>query len=214
MLKILVCEDDLHIAEMISYVLKDNYDVTVVHNGLDAIDELDDTKFNLIITDIVMPNLDGYELLDYLNDVNDKTPTLILSSLNSETNQIDGYKYDIEDYMVKPFNAELFKSKVNKIMSRLYNINSSGVNINEESLTVTFGDDVVEFTPIEFSVFYHLFINKGKYCSKYDMLDLFWNDEAGDRVVDYTVKRIRKKLGSHASKIITKTKVGYKYDEK
>ncbi|MFV0425351.1 MAG: response regulator transcription factor [Bacilli bacterium] len=213
MLKILVCEDDLHIAEMIHFVLKDKYNVTVVNNGLDAIDVLEEEKFHLIITDIVMPNLDGYELLDYLKDVGDKTPTLILSSLNSETNQIDGYKYNIEDYMVKPFNAELFKNKVITIMGRLYNIGNDDVGVDEENLTVTYESDVIEFTPIEFSVFYHLFINKGKYCSKYDMLDLFWSEDAGDRVVDYTIKRIRKKMGKYANKIVTKTKVGYKYEE-
>ncbi len=213
MLKILVCEDDLHIAEMIHFVLKENFEVKVVHNGLDAIDLLEENSFNLIITDIVMPNVDGYELLDYLKDVGDKTPILILSSLNSETNQLDGYKYDIEDYIVKPFNAELFKSKIDKIMSRLYNFNSEGVGIDEESMTVTYGEDVVELTPIEFSVFYHLYLNRGKYCSKFDMLDLFWGEDAGERVVDYTIKRIRKKMGDHATKIVTKTKVGYKYEE-
>lgn len=213
MLKILVCEDDQHIAEMISYVLKDQFDVTVVSNGLDAIDILEENHFHLIITDIVMPNVDGYELLDYLKDVGDKTPTLILSSLNSETNQVDGYKYDIEDYIVKPFNAELFKSKVSKIMSRIYNVEEDGVRIDEENLSVTFDGTVVEFTPIEFSVFYHLFLNKGNYCGKYDMLEMFWGEDAGERVVDYTIKRIRKKMGEHSSKILTKTKVGYKYDE-
>ncbi len=214
MLKILVCEDDLHIAEMIHYVLKDKFDVTVVNNGLDAIDVLEEKSFHLIITDIVMPNVDGYELLDYLKDVSDKTPTLILSSLNSETNQIDGYKYDIEDYIVKPFNADLFKSKVEKIMSRIYNVESEGVSVNEESLTVAFDGDVIEFTPIEFNVFYHLFLNRGKFCSKFDMLELFWGEDAGERVVDYTIKRIRKKMGKYSTKIVTKTKVGYKYDEK
>lgn len=213
MLKILVCEDDLHIAEMISYVLKDKFDVTVVHNGLDAIDTLEETAFHLIITDIVMPNVDGYELLDYLKDVGDKTPTLILSSLNSETNQIDGYKYDIEEYIVKPFNAELFKNKVEKIMSRIYNIEDSGVGIDTEGMSVTYGEDKIEFTPVEFNVFYHLFVNKGKFCSKYDMLEMFWGEDAGERVVDYTIKRIRKKMGVYSDKIVTKAKVGYKYDE-
>lgn len=213
MLKILVCEDDLHIAEMIHYVLKDKFDVTVVNNGLDAIEVLEENAFHLIITDIVMPNVDGYELLEYLKDVSDKTPILILSSLNSETNQLDGYKYDIEDYIVKPFNAELFQSKVEKIMSRLYNVESDGVSIDEESLTVTYDGTVIEFTPIEFNIFYHLFVNRGKFCSKFDMLELFWGEDAGERVVDYTIKRIRKKMGDYSTKIVTKTKVGYKYDE-
>ncbi len=213
MLKILVCEDDIHVAEMIKYVLKDKYEVTVTSNGLEAIDVLEEEAFHLIITDIVMPNLDGYELLDYLKDVGDKTPVVILSSLNSETNQIDGYKYNIEEYIVKPFNAELFEKKVATILNRLYSLADEGVVVDENNLTVKIGNDNIEFTPIEFKLFYHLFINKGKYCSKQDMLMLFWEEDSNDRVVDYTVKRVRKKLGKHAARIKTKAKVGYKYEE-
>lgn len=213
MLKILVCEDDLHIAEMIHFVLKDNYEVTVVNNGLLAIDLIEENSFHLIITDIVMPNVDGYELLDYLKDVGDKTPVIILSSLNSETNQIDGYKYEIEEYIVKPFNAELFKNKVETILNRLYSLTSEGVAVDEVNLTATFDNEKIEFTPIEFKVFYHLFVNKGKYCSKYDMLYMFWGEESNDRVVDYTIKRIRKKMNKYATHIKTKAKVGYMYEE-
>ncbi len=211
MLKILVCEDDVHVAEMINYVLKERYDITIVSNGLDAIDLLESQAFHLIITDIVMPSLDGYELLEYLKDVADTTPVVILSSLNSETNQIDGYKYDIEDYIVKPFNAELFEKKVEKITNRLYSFSSNDVIVNENNLSVTIRGTIIEFTPIEFKVFYHLFVNKNRYCNKFDILLLFWGDVNNDRVVDYTIKRIRNKLKDYSHYIVTKAKVGYMY---
>lgn len=213
MLKILVCEDDVHVAEMIKYVLQSKYEIVVVHNGLDAIDLLEENAFHLIITDIVMPSLDGYELLNYLSDVDDKTPTILLSSLNSESNQIDGYKYNIEEYIVKPFNATLFEKKIDTIINRIYTMTSSGVTINVDNLTASFDNGEIEFTPIEFKLFYHLFINKGKYCSKYDILMLFWGDDSNERVVDYTIKRIRKKLGKYSNYIVTKTKVGYMYSD-
>ncbi len=213
MIKILVCEDDVHVAEMIKYVLKKNYDITIVQNGLDAIDLLETEGFHLIITDIVMPSLDGYELLRYLEDVDDHTPVVILSSLNSETNQIDGYKYDIEDYIVKPFHAGLFEKKIDKIINRIYSFDSSDTVVNENNLSVKIKGFEIEFTPIEFKVFYHLFINNGKYCSKYDILMLFWGEANNERVVDYTIKRIRKKMGEYSDYIVTKAKVGYMYKD-
>ncbi len=215
MLNILVIEDEKVTNDLITFKLKnEGYDVVQAYDGDTAIQVLNRMKFHLVITDIVMPGKDGYDILDHIKNNNIDTISVILSSLSSEMDQLKGYNYQIDDYMTKPFNIELLVKKINLLIKRVYNYyQDTELKYNENALLVNY--EKITFSAKEFSVLEYLYSNQLKYCSKEDIFDYVWEgcEETSIRVVDYTIKRIRKKLGKNSTFIQTKIGIGYKYDE-
>lgn len=215
MLNILVIEDEKVTNDLITFKLKsEGYDVVQAFDGDTAIQVLNRMKFHLVITDIVMPGKDGYEVLDYIKNNNIDTISVILSSLSGELDQLKGYNYQIDDYMTKPFNIELLAKKINLLIKRVYNYyKETELKYDENALLID--NEKIAFSTKEFEVLEYLYSNKLKYCSKEDIFDHVWEGAEGTsiRVVDYTIKRVRKKLGENSTFIQTKIGVGYKYDE-
>lgn len=216
MFNILVVEDEKVTNDLITYNLKEaGYEAIQAFNGAEAINLIKRFKFHLIITDIVMPEKDGYDLLRKIEDIHSESiPAVILSALSTDIDQLKGYEYSIEDYISKPFNSEILKKKINSIMKRLYNYTAeTRIDYNEQS--VKFSDQTISLSTKEFEVFEYLFVNKLKFCSKEEIYDYVWEGQENTsiRVVDYTVKRIRKKFEEHKNVIVTKVGVGYKYEE-
>lgn len=215
MFNILVIEDEKITNDLITYNLKEQgYSVVQAFDGERAIETLQRMKFHLIITDIVMPGKDGYGVLEFLANNNSDVPTIILSALSSEVDQLKGFNYKIDDYITKPFNIDILTTKVNLLIKRVYNYHkTTELKYDENALYI--GSEKISFSTKEFEVLEYLYSNKLKFCSKEDIFDYIWegNEDTSIRVVDYTVKRIRKKLGDNSGFIKTKVGVGYKYEE-
>lgn len=217
MYNILVVEDDKVNNDLLTYHLKENeYEVIQAFDGKEAIEMLQRFHFHLVLTDIMMPNKDGYELLQYMQDNRYDIPIVLITSLNSDYDYLKGYTFKIEDYITKPFNADIVTIKVQIILDRIYGL--------LESTKLSYGDrkfiingEEFEFSNKEFLVFEFLYTNKLKYMSKEAIFEYAWEDDEEEtnlRVVDYTVKRIRKKLGEKYRDLIkTKVGLGYKYEE-
>lgn len=215
MIKILVVEDEPITNQMVCSLLEQLRPCKVVaaFDGQEAIDILMEETFQLVITDIVMPEVDGFELIEYMNDVKLKTPVVVLTSLSGEKDLIKGYNYPIEDYLLKPIKVDIWKARINNILKKLYPMDDS-VRLDSDNLSVVIGEDIVTLTRNEFQIFEYLYSRNGKVCNKLEMFDYFWGVESdlSERVVDDTIRRIRKKLDGYQYLIKTKSGVGYYYE--
>lgn len=215
MFNILVIEDEKVTNDLITFKLKnEGYEVVQAFDGETAIEVLKRMNFHLVITDIVMPGKNGYDVLEFIKLENINTISVILSSLSGDVDQLKGFNYQIDDYLTKPFNVDVLAHKINLLIKRVYNYyRTTELKYDENMLLVN--NDKIAFSAKEFEVLEYLYSNKLKYCSKEDIFDYVWEgaEDTSIRVVDYTIKRIRKKLGNHSYFIQTKIGVGYKYDE-
>lgn len=217
MFSILLVEDDQVIADLVKFILKDTGKITHATNGMIALDIVESNPdFDLIISDIVMPTMDGYELLSALDDLPQKYPVVMLTALAGDKEQLIAYEHRIEDYITKPFTALLFKKKIETILRRLYPSAGSSqlfvFNDDEKQLYVL--DVSLQLTATEYDLLHFLQLNNGRFFNKEDLLERFWDEDIYDpRVVDQRIKRIRSKLGDNAYVIETKYKVGYRYNE-
>ncbi len=215
MLNILVIEDEKVTNDLITFKLKaEGYDVIQAFDGETAVEVLRRMNFHLVITDIVMPGKDGFEVLEFIKSENIQTTSVILSSLSGDMDQLKGFNYQIDDYLTKPFNVDVLVHKINLLIKRVYNYyKETELRYDENALLID--NEKIMFSTKEFDVLEYLYTNKLKYCSKEDIFDYVWEgaEDTSIRVVDYTIKRIRKKLDNHSDFIQTKIGVGYKYAE-
>ncbi len=217
MLKLLLVEDDKISSDVMKNLLEKKIQCQVDQavDGEQAINFLNEKEYNLIISDIVMPNLDGWELLAYLRENNVSTPIVMLTALNGESDQLRGYDYEIEEYVIKPINPDIFIKKIKSIINRIYKTDQR-LQVYPERYSVMIEDREIVLPKKEFKVFNYLYERAGTICPKVDIHEEFWgnDDEVSDRVVDYTIRRIRNHFGDERDVIKTKVGVGYYYDVK
>lgn len=214
MLKFLLVEDDRISSNVMKNLLEKNITCKVqqAKNGEEAIKKLRKNEYDLIISDIVMPNMDGWELLEFLQSEKISVPVIVLTALNGENDQLRGYDYDIEEYISKPINPDIFIKKVQSIIHRIYKTDDR-VKVYPELYTVQIDDQEIKLPKKEFNVFFHLYERAGTICPKSEIHKEFWSkSSSGDRVVDYTIRRIRNHFGEDREMIKTKVGVGYYYD--
>lgn len=215
MYKILIVEDEKIVNNVLKTILETHLDVKVYQafDGEVACDLVINEHLDLIITDIVMPGVDGWEFIEYMNDIELNIPIIITSSLSSRNDQIKGYNLNIEDYLTKPIDEELWILKIKTILERIYP-KSDDILVDSSTLTLTIYDLEVPLTLKEFEVFNYLYMHENMVCAKCDILDKFWGEDLdiSERVVDHTISRIRSKLGKYGDMIKTKPKVGYYFE--
>lgn len=216
MLKLLLVEDDKISSNVMKSLLEKKImcKVEQAKNGEEAIKKLCKCEFDLIISDIVMPNMDGWELLEFLQEENIATPIILLTALNGESDQLRGYDYGIEEYVSKPINPDIFIKKVRSIINRIYKTDSR-VQVYPERYVVVIDGQSLKLPKKEFMVFNYMYERAGTICPKADLYQEFWTKKSSsDRVVDYTIRRIRNHFGDDRDIIKTKVGVGYYYDVK
>ncbi len=217
MLKLLLVEDDKISSDVMKNLLEKKIQCSVdqADNGEKAVQLINEKEYNLIISDIVMPNFDGWELLAYLRENNVATPIVMLTALNGESDQLRGYDYEIEEYVIKPINPDIFIKKIKSIINRIYKTDQR-VQVYPERYSVMIEEREIVLPKKEFKVFNYLYERGGTICPKVDIHNEFWgqDEEVSDRVVDYTIRRIRNHFGDDRDVIKTKVGVGYYYDVK
>lgn len=214
MASILIVEDE----EAINQLVKRNLELvghkpTSVFNGEDAIFEMQQKSYDLIILDIMLPGYDGYEVIQQGN----KTPTIFLTAKTSLTDRMKGFSMGADDYMTKPFEMLELLARVEAVLRRTQKKESSfeegNVTINFESRQVFSGLQLVECTPKEYELLEVLVNNRNIALSRDRLLDLVWgyDFEGGTRTVDVHIQKLRKKLGWE-EKIKTVYKLGYRLE--
>lgn len=223
--KILVIEDDKHISKLVKYNLeKAGYDSTVVEDGEEALDILSKQGVDLIILDIMLPEMDGFEVCRLIkqNPKLKNIPIIMLTAKGEEVDRIVGLELGADDYVVKPFSPRELVLRIKAILKRgkieespkdIIERGSLVINVSKHRVTVN--NKEVELTPIEFKLLVTLVERKGRIQSRDQLLSDVWDMHADvfTRTVDTHIKRLREKLGKIGNQIETVRGLGYRFKE-
>jgi DNA-binding response OmpR family regulator len=219
MLKILIAEDDRELRQLFSHVLtKNGYAVKGVSNGKEALDAMDNDYFDLVITDIMMPVLDGYELVRQLRDTGNITPVLMITAKDAFDDMSQGFVSGTDDYMVKPVNVNEMLLRVKALLRRAQMINDRrqvvGNTVMElDSLTVTTDTESMVLPQKEFMLLYKMLSYPGKIFTRNQLMYEIWgyDNESDTHTVDVHIGRLRERFRNNTDfKIVTMRGVGYK----
>lgn len=219
MLKILIAEDDKELRQLFSHVLtKNGYSVKGVTNGEEALDALSNDFFDLIISDIMMPVMDGYELVRSLRESGNITPVLMITAKDSFDDMRSGFLAGSDDYMIKPVNVNEMVLRVQALLRRAQMISERrqviGNTVMEiDSLTVTTENETVILPQKEFMLLYKMAASPGKIYTRHQLMDDIWgyDNESDTHTVDVHIGRLRDRFrDSKDFKIVTMRGVGYK----
>lgn len=212
-MRILVVEDEKHLNRIISEAVEDEgYSVDSCYNGLEALEYLECADYDVIILDIMMPKMNGLELVRRLRDRGDSTPVLFLTARDAVADRVEGLESGGDYYLTKPFDFQELMAVV-RVMTRKYTGNRSNVytiadlSLDSNSKTVTRAGKNIELTAKEFSLLEYMMRNKGVVLSREMIENNLWNYdyEGGTNVVDVYVGYLRKKMDTGFSQKLIHT---------
>ena len=219
MLKILIAEDDRELRQLFSHVLiKNGYRVTGVANGQQALDALDTDYYDMIISDIMMPVMDGYTLVRMLRESGSTTPVLMITAKDAFDDMRLGFQSGVDDYMVKPINVNEMVLRVGALLRRAQMINERRQGIGDtvlecDSLTVLTEGETTVLPQKEFMLLYKMAAFPGRIFTRQQLMDEIWgyDSESDTHTVDVHIGRLRDRFrDSKDFKIVTIRGVGYK----
>ena len=219
MLKILIAEDDRELRQLFSHVLtKHGYTVNGVSDGQQALDAMDSDYFDLLICDIMMPVMDGYELVSQLREVGNTTPVLMITAKDAFDDMRMGFLSGTDDYMVKPVNVNEMVLRVQALLRRAQMINDRRQTIGNtvlecDSLTVTSEGESFVLPQKEFMLLYKMAAFPGRIFTRQQLMDEIWgyDSDSDTHTVDVHIGRLRDRFrNSPDFKIVTIRGVGYK----
>ena len=219
MFSILVVEDDEILNKMIGVKLRqESYSVFAAFDGVQALDVLDREHIDLIISDIMMPNMDGYELIRELRDAAYTIPILIVTARNQMEDMEKGFQAGTDDYMIKPVNLKEMVLRVKALLRRSQIANEKKLVIGStildyDALTIKTKEGDFEMPPKEFYLLFKLLSYPNKIFTRQELMDEIWgmDSEVDDRTVDSHIKKLRRKFENCIDfEIITIRGLGYK----
>lgn len=222
MFKILIAEDDADLRDLFRKVLvKSGYAVMGVSNGKEALDAIDKEYFDLIISDIMMPVLDGYELVSTLREAGNNIPVLTITAKDAFDDMRMGFLSGMDDYMVKPVNVNEMVLRVGALLRRAQIINERKLVIGNtimecDSLTVHFNSESLVLPQKEFMILYKMASYPGRIFTRQQFMDDIWgyDSESDTHTVDVHIGRLREKFKNNSDfRIITIRGIGYKVEK-
>ena len=219
MFKVLIAEDDSELRQLFSHVLiKNGYSVTGVCNGKEALDALDKGYYDLIISDIMMPEMDGYELVSSLRTAGYSIPVMMITAKDAFDDMRMGFVSGTDDYMVKPVNVNEMVLRVGALLRRAQMINDrrlviGGTVMECDSLTVTWDGQSAVLPQKEFMLLYKMASFPGRIFTRQQLMDDIWgyDSDTDTHTVDVHIGRLRDRFrDSKDFKIVTMRGVGYK----
>lgn len=223
--RILIVEDDASISYILSYSLKkDGYDIRCAYKGKEALELMESFNPNLIILDIMLPDMSGFEICKIVS-VKYKMPVLMLTARNDVEDKVLGLELGADDYITKPFDIREVKARVRTSLRRIedmYTIQnedneiiyiSPKIKVDKRSREVFKNDKTVELKPKEYDLLVAFCENKNRAFTREQLLDMVWDMdyEGGLRTVDVHVQRLRKKLDEDGEQSIIETVFGIGY---
>ncbi len=224
--KILIVDDERNIAELLAlYLEKEGYDTKEVHDGREALIVAETMKPSLILLDLMLPGMDGYQICSEIRKTS-KVPIIMLTAKGETFDKVLGLELGADDYIVKPFDTKEVVARVKAVLRRYETdtpadknvLSYPNLEINISNYSVHYYGKSIEFPPKEFELLSYLAQNANRVFTREQLLDRIWGYEyVGDtRTVDVHVKRIREKL-NHAEDtwgVLTVWSVGYKFGKK
>lgn len=217
MYNILVVEDEIAIAELIELNLKKaGYNCEYVLDGAKAAMKLEEQKYDLVLLDIMLPEINGYELLEYIKPT--KTPVIFISAKETVEDRVKGIKMGADDYIVKPFDISEVLARAEMVLRR-YGKGSNllkfkNIEVNQDTMEVRRAGEKIMLTPKEYELLVFLIQNKNNLLFREDLFEQVWETEyvGNSRTLDLHIQRLRKKLDLK-NEIKTVFKMGYKLTE-
>ena len=226
---ILIVDDDTNIAELISlYLTKECFDTHMVHDGEQALTAFDTFEPNLILLDLMLPGIDGYQVCREIR-AKSSTPIIMLSAKGEIFDKVLGLELGADDYMEKPFDSKELVARAKAVLRRYKSSNAPTENPNDKCVeytdltinltnySVIYMGHTVEMPPKELELLYFLASSPNHVFTREQLLDQIWGYEyIGDtRTVDVHIKRLREKIKDHAAwRLSTVWGIGYKFEVK
>ncbi|MDD4311679.1 MAG: response regulator transcription factor [Eubacteriales bacterium] len=217
--KILVVEDDIDLNNLIRTVLEGKgHEVFSAQNGKIALDTLDTTHIDLIISDIMMPQLDGFSMLTDLRQANMEMPVLLITAKGSLADKSKGFSSGADDYMVKPIDIKELELRVNALLrrSRIANerrLRMEDVILDADTLTVTKDQDVQILSPKEFYLLFKLLSYPGRVFTRFEIMSEIWgyDSESDEKTINVHISKLRSRFENWPEfEILTIRGLGYK----
>jgi two-component system alkaline phosphatase synthesis response regulator PhoP len=225
--KILVIEDEPTLARLLSYnMTQEGYETTVADNGAEGLQIALQRNFDLLILDLMLPGMNGFEILTKLRQNGIRTPVIILTARNAEEEVVQGLKHGADDYITKPFGVAELLARISAVLRRSQNeelrqndsdekvIAAGELSIYPEKYEVVVGGESVPLRPKEFEVLLYLVQRPGMVITRDDLMNVVWGFDyiGGQRTVDVHVSSLRKKLelSQQSVRIESIRGVGYK----
>lgn len=222
-MRLLIVDDEARIRMMIrKYAGFEGYDVDEADNGMTAVSMCREKHYDLVIMDVMMPELDGFSAVREIRK-QDRVPVIMLSARGEEYDRIHGFELGVDDYVVKPFSPRELMMRIAAILKR------SGNSTGMDDDTVTIGDLKVDFTarrvsvagkelelsPKEYDLLFYMVRNRGIALTREKLLSNVWGYDffGDDRTLDTHIKLLRKQLGPCAEMITTLRGVGYRFEK-
>ena len=219
MFKILIAEDDRELRQLFSHILtKNGYLVKGVSNGQEALEAMDKDYYDLIISDIMMPVLDGYELVRLIRNAGNNTPVMMITAKDAFDDMQRGFVSGTDDYMIKPININEMVLRVGALLRRAQMINERKLVVGKtilelDSLSVYTENENFVLPQKEFMLLYKMASFPGKIFTRHQLMDEIWgyDNESDTHTVDVHIARLRDRFKNNTDfKIVTMRGVGYK----
>ncbi|MFN3975760.1 MAG: response regulator transcription factor [Aquificaceae bacterium] len=219
MIRILVVEDDKDLAELIAYNLKkEGYQVDIALKGTDAISYLESQVPDLLLLDVMLPDLDGFKVAQYVRNTYDykDLPIVFVTAKDMEQDKLKGFSLGADDYITKPFSIRELLARVKAVLRRAgkekrqTRFKLGELDIDLERKEVKRKEQAIELTPTEFLILQALLENYGKPVSRDYLIERVLKRDVYDRTVDVHIKKLREKLGEEGKAIQTVRGFGYK----
>ena len=225
MYKVLIADDNKQIVSILSeYCKKNNFIVSTVFNGEDALKEVEQNKFDIFLLDVMMPKKDGFDVCREVRKFSN-VPIIMITARGEDYEKIMGLEIGADDYIVKPFSPGEIIARINAILRRITPKNDDSekifsfdnLEIDLNNFTVKINNEIISLTKKEIEILWTLATNQNKVFTRENLLDLIWGfDYFGEsRTVDTHIKRLRAKMDNYEHKkwnIKTIWGVGYKFD--
>lgn len=219
MFSILVVEDDCVLNKLICEKLKkEEFRVFSTADGLEALKVIDSEYIDLIVCDIMMPNMDGYSLTKELREARYEMPILMVTAKDQIEDMEKGFRVGTDDYLIKPFRMQELVLRVNALLRRARIASEKKLVVGKavldyNGLTVSYGKQLIDLPPKEFYLLFKLLSNPGKIFTRLELMDEIWgmDSEADERTVDSHIKKLRRKFENYQDfEIVTVRGLGYK----
>lgn len=219
MARLLIVDDEEKIREMIGkYAIHEGHDVVLASNGIEALEKFKANDFDVVIMDIMMPELDGYKTLEKMKEVKE-THCIFLTALGQEYDRVYGFDVGAEDYVTKPFSLKELMMRVKVILKRdnkdANRIVFNDLVIDEDAHTVSIDNQRIELANKEYELLLYLMKNMGNALTRQSIISKVWGYEydSDDRTLDTHMKLLRKDLKEYSKYITTIRGVGYRFEK-
>ncbi len=219
MYKILVVDDEEKIREIIKkYAQFEGYKVDEAPDGMTAIEKCGENDYDLIVLDVMMPDLDGFSVCKEIKKKS-TAPVIMLSARGEEYDRIHGFEVGVDDYVVKPFSPKELMMRISAVLKRTNNISDDAFEY--KGLKIDFGGRIVyidgekkDLTPKEYDLLLYLVKNRGIALTREKLISNVWGYDfyGDDRTLDTHIKLLRKNLGDYSELIVTLRGVGYRFE--